>query len=355
MPLLKPKYRIIFWCVVFIVYAFFAARPVSEETTINMKWLRSLESSYSTTQEPRHLIPWRLGERFGYFSPEGEFSINQIKTGHVLLSPNRWMEFSGRPSQIEIKTAQGATELVLENPEGYPFFADDEIYIMHSEQSAVSLLDKNGAARWRYDFASLVTVLDAAAGYTLAGLLDGSVELIDNEGRRVFFSEPSGSRLASVYGCVLSGNGDKMAIVSGRDDQRFVFIEDIGGTRRITYHEFLGDGFNRRVRMAFINGGRLVVFERKGGVGIYDTVLRVSSIVRFEGQLLDIEEDGSEGLIFLLAEEAQNQKKLLVLDSRGKIIVSAPFFSEKGYLEREGNALYIGGGGAIAAFDIDIH
>ncbi|GMO19039.1 MAG: hypothetical protein Pg6A_05760 [Termitinemataceae bacterium] len=351
MAKLKTWYRIIFWCVVFIVYVFFAARPVQKETVLSKKWLCSLETTYESSDVKDAVYPFNFGNRFGYMSSDGKFSVQRQKKGKIAISNELWAEFSGIENSIEIKDRFGKEIIKLPKTGGYPFFLDNKIFVMNRLQSSVSRFDEAGSELWRHDFGSIITCVDARSGFFLAGLLDGSVDLLDSSGATLFSQEPSGSRLASVYGCALDQKGQKVAIISGLDDQRFVLMEEAGGVWRITYHEFLGDGFNRPVRINFVDDGKKVAFEREDGIGIYDIAMRSTSLIRFSGRIKALESDGTGGLLFLIVEEAALSYKLIVIkDSR--LFLAAPFKAASCFLERYGNELYIGGDSVLAAFSI---
>ncbi|MDR2468746.1 MAG: WD40 repeat domain-containing protein [Spirochaetaceae bacterium] len=354
MAKLKQHYRIVFWCFLFVLYAFCAARPVPQELVLNSKWLVSLETSHPAPDLTGEFHPFIMGDRFGYINSEGQFSILQQKKGLISISHARWAEYLAAPSSIDIKDPLNKTVQTLQNPNGYPFFLDDKIFIMHKEQNTVSRVNEDGNEIWRYDFASTITCVDAANGYFLAGLLDGTIDLLDENGRRAFFSEPSGSRLTAVYGCAIDAGGKKIAIISGRDDQRFVLIEYVGTIWRITYHEFLGDGLNRAVQVKFIDKGRRVAFEREDGIGIYDIAARTSTIVRLSGRIMSIDNDGANNLLFLIVEDAPEAKRLIAIGDDKQVLISAPFKSASNFLYRHGNDLYVGGGNTLSAFTIEI-
>lgn len=351
MSKLKTRYRITFWCVIFIGYAFFAARPVQKEVVLDLKWINSLETSYPAAGINEDLRPFKLGERFGYITNSGKFSIKLEKTGQLALSPKFWAEFSGVERSINIKNPEGKTVLTLTSPQGYPFFLGDKIFIMHRSQSSVSHIDEAGNEIWRHDFASIITCVDAGDDFFLAGMLDGSVDLLGKDGKILFSQETSGSRLSAVYGCALDPSGQKVAVISGLDDQRFMFIEETGGVWRITYHEFLGDGFNRPVHIRFVDGGKKVVFERESGIGIYDILTRNSNMIEFDGTLRALDADGGGGLLFFIAEESKGEYKLIAA-SQNRVFIAAPFKSKSSFLDRRGGELVIGGGSVLAAFSI---
>jgi hypothetical protein len=351
---LKIKYRYTFWTLAFFFYAFFAARPVPEETVFVSKWLKSLPSSFSQGKAPSdaEYIPFNFAGRYGYVSHDGIFTINQEKKSYVEQSPRLFAEFSGQDEKIAIRDFLGEQVFLLENKRGYPFFRGERIFVISSEQNSISEVNTDNNTLWAYDFASPVTCADATKGFILIGELDGSIELLDSLGKRIYFAEPSGSRVPVIYGCAIAQSGTKLAVISGLDRQRFLVVELVGSVWRITHHEFLGYGFNRPVHIKFIDKEQRIVYERQEGLGLYDVASRSSEIVPFDGQIARIDDSGEDGMLFLVVSESAAQKKLVAIHYPADIMVSAPFTSQDSFLSRRGKLIFVGGGNKLAAFEI---
>jgi hypothetical protein len=287
---------------------------------------------------------------------DGRFLINQTKTGYVSLSADYWAEYEARPEEIDIHIPDGDRVIRLAGVRGYPFFMDKKISILGDEQNSLSALSSDGELLWTYDFAAPITYIDAAADLVLAGSLDGAVELLNNQGQRIFFFEPGGSRYAVICGCRISQDGSRIAVISGIDDQRFLFLERFGDAvnfeYKVVYHEFLRDGFRRAVHLAFIDQDRRVVFEREGGLGLYEISTRTSLQVSLNGTVTAIDDTGSDGLLFVLTAPSDIRKELVGIRLPGTIVVEAPFKSETAFLGRQGSRLYVGGGATLASFDL---
>jgi hypothetical protein len=348
----------------FVLYFLLAARPIKRETILAPRWLSSLESGIpAAVGETRNTeaatdaaLPFTLGNRFGYVDSAGRFSVNQIKKSEVYLSENLWAEYDAEPESLEIKNPLGETALKIENPRAYPLLLDNRIFLIGSEQNALSELDPSGAVLWTYEFAAPLTCIDAAAGLVLTGSLDGVVEVLDRGGNRVFFFEPGGSRYAIVMGCAFSRDGSRMGIVCGVDDQRFLLLERFGGTGgeyKVIYHEFLEDGFRRPVHISFIDEDRSLVFEREGGIGIYSISARKGTKIALDGELAAIERSGSQGLFFVITSQSGARKELVGIRLPDAIILEAPFKSEGAFLGRAGSRLFVGGGTTLASFELE--
>jgi hypothetical protein len=312
-----------------------------------------LESTYPDSEETGYLLPFELGERFGYVDSAGRFTINQLKKGYVGLSDANWAEYTAKPDTIEVRDPWNNPLLTIAQGQGYPLFLDGRIFLINAEQNSVTEVDDGGEVRWTYDFAAPLTCVDAAAGLVLAGTLDGAVVLLDADGRLVFPFEPGGSRISVILGCRISSDGSRLALVSGVDDQRFLLLERSGESYKVVYHEFLEDGFRRNVHLAFVDQDNRVIFEREGGLGIYEINARSSLKLPLPGDILATDETGSAGLLFLVLSQSEREKNLVAIRFPGNVIIKAPFHSETVFLKRHDSQLYIGGGMTMASFELD--
>jgi hypothetical protein len=357
----------------FIIYFFAAARPVPLEMVLVPRWLSSLESDYPVLTGGRlaetadvsdggvdvdsgALFPFALGSRFGYVDSNGRFSINQIKKGEIYLSENLWSEYGTEPERLEIRGKFNEAALTVEDPRGYPCFLDGRIFLVGSEQNSLSELDGSGNILWTYEFAAPLTCIDAAAGLVLTGSIDGVVELLDRNGKRVFFFEPGGSRYAVIAGCAISRDGSRLGIISGIGDQRFLMLErfeDANGEYQVVYHDFLEDGFRRPVHIAFIDRDRQIIFEREGGVGVYEIRSRRGTNIALEGEISNIDSIGENGIFFVINSISAARKELVGLRLPGRVVMRAPFKSADAFLGRSGSRLLVGGGSTLASFELE--
>ena len=366
----------------FILYGALAARPIPPETSIEPRWIVSLESGQASPLGARadgggapggaaamdaaaagglpEPLPFMLGRRFGFVEWGGALALSREKEGMVSISGGRWAEFGAEPESVEIRGPGGEALAVVDRPGGYPFFLDGRSFVMGRGQDSISEICAEGRELWAFDFPGPVTVVDAAAGLLLAGTLDGAVALVDSSGRQAFFFEPGGSRLPAVLGAAISRDGSRLAVVSGIDSQRFLVLERFGagpGDFRVVYHEFVGEGFRRPVHVAFAEGGRLIAFERQGGLGIYDAGSRLTRRVDAPGELLALDCSGARGLLFAIFADGGGGARLVGIRAAGRsprIVATAPFCGGGDvFLGRMGGRLVVGGGQALAAFDLE--
>ena len=346
----------------FVIYIFVAARPVPEETVIKPRWISSLESGnsvglgdFSSSEgELQQLLSFRLGNRYGYLDDNGNFSINRTGQNNISLSEYYWAEYAAIPTSIRVMSPLGESALDLENPGGYPLFLDNRIFIVGSEQNSLSALGPGGEELWAYDFPAPITCIDAAAGFVLAGTLDGTIILLNSQGRPVFTPfEPGGSRLSVILECAISQDASRLAIISGIDNQRFLLLEQAGDSYRVIYHESLSSGFRRPVHISFVDNDTKVAFEQEGGLGIYDIASRNSIKLPLEGEIVVLDNSGENRFLFLITSQGPGQKRFIAIRYPGTIVVQAPFKSNTAFLARRDNKLYLGGDLNMASFELE--
>jgi hypothetical protein len=369
----KKKYWVIAGLLLFVIYIFAASQPIPEERILIPRWLSSLDSGFpvsiakdtappqspasqASLAAPPAPIPFRLGNHFGYAEYSGGFALNRTLQGNLSISDEKWAEYNAQAELIEIRDPRGESFLRIEKGRGYPLFLDNRTFLIGDEQNTLSALDDGGNLLWTYDFAAPLTCIDAAADLILTGSLDGMVEVLNSAGKRVFSFAPGGSRLAVILGCSISADGSRLGIISGIDDQRFLLLERFGdplsGEYKVSYHEFLEDGFRRAVHISFIDNDNRIVFERGGGLGIYEINTRTGAKLPLEGEIVALDSEGSSGLLFVITSQSEKQKRLVAISLPGTIIIEAPFKSSNTFLGRRGSRLYLGGGSTLASFEL---
>ncbi|MDR1318708.1 MAG: WD40 repeat domain-containing protein [Treponema sp.] len=369
----KKKVWLIAGFLLFVLYFFAVARPIPVETILAARWISSLETDYQVTINassetpafgaetpgaalPDVLIPFTLGNHYGFVNPEGQFSINRIRKGYVSLSENLWAEYGAEPELIEIRDNRDEPAGSIAGSRGYPLFLDGRIFLVGDEQNSLSEADAAGNILWTYEFAAPLTCVDAAAGLVLTGSLDGVVEVIDSGGKQIYTFEPGGSRYSVILGCAFSRDGSRFGVISGVDDQRFLLLEKFGndpGEYKVVYHELLEDGFRRAVRISFIDRDRWIVFEREGGIGLCDLGSRRGIKIPLDDEVAALDPSGGDGFLFVVTSRQENQKKLIGIRLPRKIVMEAPFKSAGVFLGRAGPRIYIGGGGVLSSFELE--
>jgi hypothetical protein len=362
MTVKKIRLQIVIGVFIVFAYAFFAVSPIPEEDVLIKDWIRSFESAYPGTSSESELYPFEIGRpeavRFGYFDKTGVFTINRVTQKNLSLSASsgltgRFAEYDAVPRRLEIKNRTDETVLRFENNNGYPLFLNDKMYLVSFEQNAISEITDDGSVVWSYALASPLTCVTGARGRLLLGTLDGTIELLDEKGSRAFFFETGGSRITCIYGAAISQDLSHIAVISGIDDQRFLLFEQYAGSYQVSHHEFIGDGKRRPVMIRFLDDDTRLAYEYEEGLGLYEIKSRTSYRIPLDGDIAAIDNEGQNGIFFLVTKQEENQKYLIGIKYPSSIMVKTPFKSADVFLYRRDNALFIGSDRSLAAFTLD--
>ena len=408
----KRKIKFVILIIFFIIYFLIAARPIPRETVLSFNWLTSLPSGTIRYDFPipenalkekdeiefnnfvvsGRLLPFTLGSSFGYIDSSGQYALSQIKTSDFYQSQSMWTEHGAEPSSIVINNIVDNTSMTINDPRGYPVLLDNRVFIVGNDLNSLSEIGSNGNVLWTYEFGSILTSIDAAAGLVLTGSLDGVIEVFNSAGERIFIFEPGGSRYSIILGSSISRNGSHIGVICGIEPQRFLLLErfgDTGGEYKVIHHEFLETGFRGPVRILFIDNDRRVVYERENGIGCYSIKSKRGIYIPLDGRIVAIDESGDDGFLFLVistpdSSANENTKKLIgikfppdrlfgrsrtaALDS---IFLKASFKSDDVFIGRSrtrgsqtfgsqtrgsqtrGSTLVVGGGSALISFDLE--
>ena len=356
----SKRWKYILGLAALLLYILLTARSIPIETILVPRWISSLESNFpvflgdSRESEPGELIPFHMGDRFGYISEDGKFSVNQILKNYISLADNYWAEYEMLPSSIQVMDPLNNNVMTISKASGYPLFLDKNVFIIGKEQNTLSALGDDGEELWSYDFPAPITCIDAADGYILVGTLDGAVILLNSRGAAAFPPfEPGGSRLSVILGCAISHDATRLAVISGIDEQRFLILEQSGDTYKVIYHEFLPNGYRRPVHICFTDNDSKVTFERDGGLGIYDINSRNSVSLNLEGKIEVIDDSGGNKYLYVITSQASKQMCFIAIRYPGSIAIKAPFKSDKVFFKRRDNKLYLGSELSIASFRLE--
>lgn len=350
MPERKRKNWTLLGSAVVVVYLILASRPVPVETVLVPAWIRDLRNAAADPAAAEGLAPFRNGSVMGYFDMEGRFSIVRTAEGKTALADAVWTEYRASPDGLELFDPFGKPVAKM-SERGYPWFADGRTFIVGPEQNSIGAIGSAGTALWSRDFPAQITCADAAAGSLLIGLLDGSIQVLDKNGDLVFTFEPGGSRLPVVLAAKLSDDGKAIALVSGIDPQRFLYLEKSGGSFKVVHHEYLNGAFRRPVKATFVGEGKWVAYEKENGLGIFEPSTRASYVLDVGGSIAALDGTGNDGMMFLLTADGQ-EKALVAIRMPDKVVTRAPFRSDETYLRRHGDRLFIGGDSRISAISI---
>jgi hypothetical protein len=347
-----------------LVYFLVCASPLQKELILVPVWTRSVSQAPAAPTSKKGLvlqgaasgaassapIPFRLGDRFGYFTPDGSLLFAAPLSYGVAMASDAFAPYERLSEGFTIESPEGAS-LVHVSSVGYPFFAAGRRFVMGPDQATVSELTKGGATAWTYKFTSIVTAFDACPSIAVFGLMDGSIVGIDGSGSAALSFAPGGSKLSGVYGVAASPDGLLVAAITGLDKQRLVIMERRSAAYRVAYHRYLESDYRRPVYIAFTADGRRLEYESPSGVSVYDRATRSETIVSVPASSrLGLTTRNGELVVFLSG--SGEGKRLVCTALPDRRVVDVSFRAKLAFAETRGDSLFLGFDDDIVRMDL---
>lgn len=267
-----------------IVYFFVFARRTGKELIVSPKFvttLRMLDSLPAQSRSP--FLAIQSGRRAGFVDEEHEL-VSYYVSDRIAVG-KEWIAVY-RQNGLELLEPTG--RVVFRYPDSaYPIARNESFYLYADDSGTLSKINPtNGDRIWEKDYISQLTSIDARAGKTLVGLLDGRVELIDNYGEVLLSYKPGGSRIEAIYGAVFSNDASKIALISGLEPQRFLILEERKNSYRPTHHHNTNSDYRRPVSMGFIRDDSQILYESDEGIEFFDMNTNKLSKKEIPGHIL---------------------------------------------------------------------
>jgi hypothetical protein len=201
----------------------------------------------------------------------------------------------------------------LERGEQYPVAAEGQalirnsrIYIVDLWKGRIQEYDPRGERLWSWQALGPITAFDAGEGATVLGLLDGSVQIFDNNGLRREIVSDEVLQDGIIYGLSLSPGGDRLSVLSGLEEQRVVEYE-LETLTALGEPRVLESRFSRPVRMSYSPDGQLLWVEQEDKLvqfGPEDELLEIPQ----EGRLMALGSMDGGGQLMVLTEERRKSR-----------------------------------------------
>jgi hypothetical protein len=230
--------------------------------------------------------PFQLGDLYGFVSPDGELASLARTPFRVSLSHRGSVAYA-RLGGTWMLDGPSGQPLVSFSGDGYPLLSPegDRIFLVKTDLTGLSELGESGDTAWTRDFPSMLTSVAIAGDWLAAGLLNGSVALVDRRCTVVFEGTPAGSRLAATYGVAVTADGGRLAAVTGLGPQQLTLWRRSRDGYAVSTRVPLGSDFRREVRIAFAADGRSLACEAADAAAIVEAASGDRSLVPLRGRV----------------------------------------------------------------------
>jgi len=175
--------------------------------------------------ESHTLYPYHSGSLFGFVGDDGRIAFHDRVIDSVAMSASGFINYSTVGISLLLQDSRGSVQNVLDT-RGYPQFIGNRLYVISTNRTRLEEWSLDGDRLWTHEFASLITAIDSAAGWTVVGQLDGRMQLFDAEGNIAHEQMFENSKTHIVYGVGISDAADTIAIVHGLGPQNLTLLRN---------------------------------------------------------------------------------------------------------------------------------
>jgi hypothetical protein len=333
--------------VVFVsLYVILAGKPLESEFQLDPQWTINIAENEDTEtpeiiSDKNRLLPFKLGQIMGYFTPEGDIYNSTVFSYKAVISSYYYAPFSQDATNTEFFSRTG--ELVGRiSGSGFPYFDDDRVYLFHPGGAAFSRCDSaNGLILWTHEGYTPVLAFTSSAGGSAAGCADGSIIVHSPDGGKSTKIVPGGSAYPVVLGVDISSAGNRIASISGLQKQRFVLTEIGRGSNQVLYHEYFVNDSNEQGFVQFSSNDDMIYFTQPGKLTILDCTVYTTTAIPIKGNALSMIELPDNNLSFVLTKE-KSTYYVYMLENHNMLVGSFSFEAEHAFIKVFENALYVG-------------
>jgi hypothetical protein len=284
---------------------------------------------------------FKAGRWFGYVRPDGKLLYAGETLYGVALSDTGFVNYPKVAENFVFQDPEGRFRFGIRSF-GYPILDEqgERLYSISTGLNELSRLDRDGEPLWSEGFFAPITSLALHQEECVVGLLDGTLKLIDRQGRILQEFAAEGSRVPVILGCALSPDGHRLAVVSGIDPQRLSLLARRGGPFSVEQALELGSDFRRGVFVRFSADGRFLASEAAEGLALLDLGRGRPGRLSLPGRLLAL--DSSASGIWAVGARAGEGSQLQLLRPLASVLYSRELAAGQLFLRFVGDSLIIG-------------
>ncbi|MBQ5490510.1 MAG: hypothetical protein IIT68_00430 [Treponema sp.] len=336
-----------------ILYILLAIRPLSTELSLQSQWTIDIQQEAKPASATEETIPFKLGQSMGYFTADGTI-VSSITFPFKAAISNTWCAaYSAGNTQTTLVNSQNQTGCTL-NVSGYPYFAENRIYIFLPGGSAVAQYNDQGFCIWQHEGYAPITAFSSSQGGSVIGYADGTVISYTAQGIQDQYFAPGGSQTEVVLGAAISPDGKTVACITGLNQQRFIIARKEGNTSRIIHHHYIDKQSNEQQLVQFSKDAQTIFYSCSEGLAVVELgrkKAKAQKIIPIEGSILQIEESETEDFVYVLSRKDETCT-VTILEGTNTIAASFSFAAHNAFIQTKGSALFVGKDSKISRIDV---
>ncbi len=345
---MKKRFFLILFFILLTGYMIFFPEQLTKEILFLPSWVSSIESSEAVYSE--EAFPFMLDSRIGYFSGNGRILYSENIFYGAAVSDDIFLNYSSVSDKLVIQDVAGRIVGSIET-EGLPFFIDDRFFVISPDRLIVKEYSSEGDLLLTLSPGSMITSMDAGEGVIVLGLLNGSISVYDSKPEPVFTYYSTDSRYTVAYACAVTGDGNRVAAVTGLYPQQLVCFELRNEAYIPVFRMNMKDEYRRNLLLDYSDDGKLLYVENPDGIDLYSTATFLRKDVRIAGTVRKAVFPGVKKISYLVS-EGEEQGLLKVYRSDIGRIADFPFPPGELYFYPCDKCFFAGSGNIIVRYDL---
>ena len=343
--LMKKQKRLVLQCAAVAFFAlvcfFFSWSSLDTELHLTPEWTSDINKTPEIqTSEAR--LPFRLGNKGGYFTHSGKIALLETIPYKATLSRKFFAAYEKDARNIQLKNPDGTLASTIKEA-GFPFIQQDRVFLFGPGGSTISFVNPlDGSVISTYENAAPITAFNSSSSGSAAGYADGQFIIFDKNGKKKTELFPGGSDMPIILGADISESGKLFACISGIEPQRFVLYRDEGNYKKIIFHDFLKKNLTRRCCVHFSKNNQYVYYDSADSIDIVNTQSLKRESVPLPGTILSVQESPVAQSVYILSKIGKEFYKITILENWTKKAGDFSFKAQSAFILTDENTLYVG-------------
>lgn len=350
---MKIKKSISFYILISIVfcalYILLAIKPLETEYQFFPEWkIDATNPSVTPATEDDRVLPFKLGQTLGYFTPDGKITQFVTFPQKASISRSYYTSYNSNNTQAKYYSPDGKLSGTI-NVTGFPMIDEDRIFVFLPGGASFVKCTPDGQKEWEYGGTVPITAFDSSKSGVVIGFADGNICQFNTSGNLVQRFTPGGSDYNVILGAAISSSGEYIAVVSGQNRQRFVLAKRSENQTKITAHEFLNSNEPTQKLVKFSRDDSTVYFATSDDLGIVDVKTGKIRHIKLKGHANVIQESNES--VFVLT-KLEDTYTVYVIEKFATLTGAFSFSAKNAFILTDENRLYVGKDSTISCISI---
>jgi hypothetical protein len=209
-----------------ILYSLFSIRDSREPDHLFKSTFLSFSEALPLNALPisrNDLLPFAGGNQFGYIDTHEKRIYAERFAERVALDENGWLVYNTTADNLQYYLRHGGSFQI--HAYAYPWFKESWRILIRVDQMGVARCDEKGTILWEIETSMPITALDASREILTLGLLDGSLKILDLNGKQLKADGGMREQKQIIYGIAISQDRQYIAMIQGNAPQKIEIFQ----------------------------------------------------------------------------------------------------------------------------------